>query len=109
VRQNIDLRMSVGKSKSIVFTALNRMGQRNYTYWLTGAAVTVNGWNTGEPADFTMQNCGAIQLNANLFSSLRNVQFTCSLSRNGKWLDTRCIDSIPYICETPAPTEICKS
>ena len=54
----------VGKSKSIIFIALNRMGQKDYSYWPSGGAVSVNGWNTGEPAHITDYNCGAIQLNA---------------------------------------------
>jgi hypothetical protein len=62
VQQNID-NMFVGKSKSIIFTALNRMGQKDYTYWPSGGAVSgVNDWNAGEPAHITDYNCGAFQL-----------------------------------------------
>jgi hypothetical protein len=49
-----------GKVGSIVFTALNKMGQPNYS-WPTGSAVTINGWGTGEPAQFSTENCGAFK------------------------------------------------
>jgi len=50
-----------GKVGSIVYTALNRMGQANYTTWPTGSAVAINGWGTGEPAQFNTENCGAFK------------------------------------------------
>jgi hypothetical protein len=98
----------VGKSKSIIFIALNRMGQlNNYTYWPSGGAVSVNGWNTGEPAHITNYNCGAFQLNA--YNNFTFIVYLIGLSRNSKWMDTKCIEANTYICETPAPNEVCKS
>ena len=32
-----------------------------------------------------------------------------SMNRNGKWIDTLCSGANSYVCESPAPTDVCKS
>jgi hypothetical protein len=51
-----------GKSASIVLTALNKMGLKEYSQWLSGDKITFSGWNAGEPAQLSTENCGAFQL-----------------------------------------------
>jgi hypothetical protein len=41
--------------------ALNKIGQSNYTQWLSGAPISYNDWKTGEPAAFATENCALIQ------------------------------------------------
>jgi 3-mercaptopyruvate sulfurtransferase SseA len=50
-----------GKTAAIVLTALNKMGLKDYSQWLSGAKITFSGWNAGEPAQLATENCGAFQ------------------------------------------------
>jgi hypothetical protein len=45
--------------------ALNKIGQRNYTQWLSGAVISYSDWKTGEPAAFATENCAVIQFEIN--------------------------------------------
>ncbi|XP_059474426.1 macrophage mannose receptor 1-like isoform X2 [Neocloeon triangulifer] len=76
-----------GKSGSLVFHSLNKIGQKNYTQWLDGTALSFSAWKSGEPAQFAEENCVAYS--------------------NGEWIDTPCMGSNTYICESPAAKDIC--
>ena len=51
----------VEKSGTLFFQALNKIGQSNYTQWLSGTAITYNDWKTGDPAAFASENCAGIE------------------------------------------------
>ncbi|XP_059468847.1 macrophage mannose receptor 1-like [Neocloeon triangulifer] len=76
-----------GKNSSIVFHGLNKMGRVNYTSLYSGASPTFTDWKTGEPAQFSSEHCGAIQ--------------------NKYWMDTSCSGANTYVCEFPAPVDVC--
>jgi hypothetical protein len=45
--------------------ALNKIGQSNYTQWLSGAPISYSDWKIGEPAAFATENCAVIQFEIN--------------------------------------------
>jgi hypothetical protein len=47
---------------TLFWQALNKIGQRNYTQWLSGTALSYDNWNAGEPAALATENCVAIEL-----------------------------------------------
>lgn len=59
------LRIYLGKTEQLgtpFWQALNKIGQKNYTQWLSGTALSYDNWNTGEPAAFATENCVAMEL-----------------------------------------------
>jgi len=46
---------------TLFWQALNKMGQNNYTQWLSGLPISYNDWNTGDPAAFASEHCAAME------------------------------------------------
>jgi hypothetical protein len=55
----------VGKADTILWHALNKIGESNYTQWLSGLKLTFSEWNAGEPAGFPTKNCVGIVYSKN--------------------------------------------
>ncbi|XP_059474370.1 brevican core protein-like isoform X2 [Neocloeon triangulifer] len=77
------------KTNKIYWIALTKMGQSNYTQWLSGQELVYNDWNPGDPASITTDDCAVIW--------------------KDKWFDAPCFHSLNYICETPRPFDMCSS
>ncbi|XP_065336762.1 macrophage mannose receptor 1-like [Cloeon dipterum] len=84
VKDKIDL---AGKTTSIVFHGLNKMGWSNYTSLYSGSTPTATYWKSGEPAQFKTEHCSAY--------------------KDGAWMDVDCKGSNAYVCESPAPIDVC--
>ncbi|XP_065335607.1 macrophage mannose receptor 1-like isoform X1 [Cloeon dipterum] len=76
-----------GKSASIVFIGLNKIGQSNYLQWFDGTSISFTAWKAGEPAQLKTENCAAYL--------------------NDEWIDTPCMGSNIYVCESPAKQDVC--
>jgi len=61
-KNNYIILFIIEQSGTVFWQALNKIGQRNYTQWLSGKALSYDNWNTGEPAAFATENCVAIEL-----------------------------------------------
>jgi hypothetical protein len=45
----------------IFWHALNKIGQQNYTSWLSGSSLAYSDWKAGNPSAFATENCAAYE------------------------------------------------